>query len=332
MTQIKPEFSHLPDPLKEKADWLWSKVPGFLKQFTPDCNLFPKISIVTPSYNQAQYLEETIRSVLLQNYPNLEYIIIDGGSTDGSVEIIKKYEPWLTYWESKKDRGQPHAINKGFELSTGEIMAWINSDDFYFPGAFYDIVNLVRENPDSRWYAGTCYYLYQDGSKEQQSLIPINHSNIELWLIHSRLMQPSVFWHRSLWEQAGPLDESLQFSFDYDLWLNFVEYQPFPTFTERALSYFRFHSASKTMLNQEKFTIENKKIWKRHSNLVVSIPKKLKVWKLRKEHLARRLLRQSAGHWDMMKILFSNAPWLFVNYIMRFIRNRIDKFLSHIIL
>ena len=102
----------------------------------PNGEAWPRISIVTPSFNQGQFIEETIRSILLQGYPNLEYIIIDGGSTDESVEIIKKYEPWLTYWVSEKDRGQAHAINKGLERCTGEILAYINSDDYYYPGCF----------------------------------------------------------------------------------------------------------------------------------------------------------------------------------------------------
>ena len=110
---------------------------------------FPKISIVTPSYNQAEFLERTILSVLNQDYPNLEYIIIDGGSTDGSVEIIKKYEKYLAYWVSEKDKGQSDAINKGFQKSTGDILAWLNSDDTYLSGTLFKVVKAFQENPNA---------------------------------------------------------------------------------------------------------------------------------------------------------------------------------------
>ena len=109
----------------------------------PDGRSWPKISIVTPSYNQGEFLEETIRAVLLQNYPNLEYFIMDGGSTDNSVEIIKTYKPWLTYWVSEKDKGQADAINKGFERVTGDILAWLNSDDTYEPDILKDMEKAV---------------------------------------------------------------------------------------------------------------------------------------------------------------------------------------------
>ena len=116
--------------------------------------VFPKISIVTPSFNQAQFLEETILSVINQNYPNLEYIIIDGGSTDGSVDIIKKYEKHLTYWVSEPDNGHGHALNKGFSTTTGEIMAWINSDDKYYPSTFATVAEIFNKFSDINWIHG----------------------------------------------------------------------------------------------------------------------------------------------------------------------------------
>ena len=264
----------------------------------------------------------------MQGYPNLEYIIIDGGSTDGSVEIIKKYENWLSYWVSEPDRGQSHAINKGFAKSTGEIMAWINSDDYYAPGTFFAIASLARDNPGSKWYAGTCFYIKPDGRVTEQALIPLDTTNVELWLVHSHLMQPSVFWHESLWNRIGGLDESLQFSFDYDLWLRFTYYQIFPTCLNQPISYFRFHPTSKTVKNQERFISENKILWSRHSQLARNISQKFRVWRVRKEYETRRQLRSSTGYFDMIKVILSIAPWLMINYAKKFMIKRFHKIFS----
>ncbi len=125
-----PTLADLPSPPSNQTGWMWNEESSQLPENMPDGHQLPRITIVTPSYNQGQFLEATIRSVLLQGYPNLEYIIIDGGSSDNSVEIIRKYEPWLAYWVSEKDRGQAHAINKGFAHATGSIYAYLNSDDF----------------------------------------------------------------------------------------------------------------------------------------------------------------------------------------------------------
>ena len=131
---------------------------------------YPRISIVTPSFNQGKYIEQTIQSVLSQNYPNLEYIIIDGGSTDGTVEIIKKYEQQLTYWISEPDKGQTDAINKGFAKCTGEIFNWINSDDYYSPNSLHIVAEVFSENPTAKVVCGLENGFYN----EQQSKI-VNH-------------------------------------------------------------------------------------------------------------------------------------------------------------
>src|SRR5262249_7952407 len=125
----------------------------------PDGREWPRISIVTPSYNQGQFIEETIRSVLLQCYPNLEYIIVDGGSTDGSIDVIRKYERWLTHWESERDRGQPHAINKGLRRCSGELVTWLNSDDWYAQNALESFAGAR----DKAWAVGGCICTDMDG-------------------------------------------------------------------------------------------------------------------------------------------------------------------------
>ena len=147
-----------------KTGWPWSEQSKQLPKTMKNGKLWPKISIVTPSFNQVQFIEETIRSVILQNYPNLEYIIIDGGSTDGSVEIIKKYEKYLTYWVSEPDSGQSEAINKGWKIATGDIIAWLNSDDMYMPYALSTIASMYAANPDKIIFQGSCNNIDIEGN------------------------------------------------------------------------------------------------------------------------------------------------------------------------
>ena len=221
--------------------------------------------IITPSYNQARYLEETIVSVLSQNYPNLEYIIIDGGSTDGSVEIIKKYESHLKYWVSEKDKGQSHAINKGFNKANGDILAWINSDDYYLPDAFNTIATASIKFPNSLWfYAGT-YWL----SNNNQSYVGgIEDPEIASWYLKCLVSQPGVFWRRKIWDQVGSLvDENMHFSFDYDLWLKFAAFQPIPQIITEPIAVFRLHEESKTTNYSSSFKTENDVIRSRHKLL-----------------------------------------------------------------
>ena len=143
-----PTLNELPPPLSEKTGWPWTEGSPKLTDHMTNGNRWPLVSIVTPSYNQGQFIEETIRSVLLQGYPNLEYIIIDGGSTDNSVEIIRKYEPWLAYWVSEPDNGQSEAINRGWSISQGDILAWLNSDDMYTQNAIQTAVSTLQRHPE----------------------------------------------------------------------------------------------------------------------------------------------------------------------------------------
>lgn len=187
----------------------------------PNGSPWPKISIVTPSFNQGQYIEETIRSVLLQGYPNLEYIIIDGGSTDGSVEIIKKYEPWLTYWVSEPDRGQSHAINKGWERSTGDIIAYLNSDDIYYPQTF----KTVAENFSAKSSAimGNLAFINSKSEPMGSSSAPVVPSpdRFDLSIVDPDrwfLPQASTFWISAMLEKAGKwMREDLHFTMDREL-------------------------------------------------------------------------------------------------------------------
>ena len=154
-----PTLADLPPPREGKKGWPWTVETPQAPESMPDGKPWPRISIVTPSYNQGQFIEETIRSVLLQGYPDLEYIIMDGGSTDESVGVLKKYEPWITFWTREPDGGQTEAINKGFKRSTGEIVAWLNSDDLYTAGALHIASKAFAERPHAAVVYGDIAYV-----------------------------------------------------------------------------------------------------------------------------------------------------------------------------
>jgi glycosyltransferase involved in cell wall biosynthesis len=186
---------------------------------------YPKITIVTPNYNLGQYIEHTINSVLSQNYPNLEYIIIDGGSTDNSVEIIKKYEKHLTWWVSESDIGMYDAVNKGFNRATGDIMAWINSDDVFYDHAFATVSKLFSTLKDVEWLTGAGTVINEHG-------YIIKVRSCRRWSKYHYCMgdykfiqQESTFWRRSLWDRSGGyIDANYKFAGDLELWSRFFQY------------------------------------------------------------------------------------------------------------
>lgn len=190
---------------------------------------YPKISIVTPSYNQARYLEQTIQSVLSQGYPNLEYIIVDGGSTDGSTEIIRRYADRVSYWISEKDEGLYHALEKGFKRSTGEIMGWLNSDDIYHRNSLWMVARIFNNFPDVRWLMGKNTFF----DEHAVSLVYPEDLYRERWSVwrFCRLLpghfiqQESTFWRRSLWEDAGShINTRLALAGDMELWARFFQH------------------------------------------------------------------------------------------------------------
>jgi glycosyltransferase involved in cell wall biosynthesis len=226
----------------DRSGWPWV-VSGALPPL-PDGQTWPRISIITPSYNQGQFLEETIRSVLLQGYPNLEYIVMDGGSTDNSAAIIKKYEPWLTYWVSEKDNGQADAIHRGFKRSTGEIFGWINSDDYLLPNALYKVGTHFAATPSIEFVIGGGIVVDARG-RLIRKYYNFSQDFDSLLVGGEFFMQVSSFWRCDAYEAAGGLDTSLRFCFDYDLFLRLVRRkQPFGL--DALLAAFRIHGNSKT--------------------------------------------------------------------------------------
>ncbi len=204
-----------------------------------------RISVVTPSYNQAQFLEETIRSVLDQGYENLEYQVMDGGSTDRSMEVVREYEKQLARWESGPDGGQSAAINKGWRGSTGQVLAWLNADDRYTPGTLSKVAELFRKYPDVGLVYGACY---SDicGTSTQRLYQPPAFDFKKL-LLENYIPQPTVFIRRSVLDQVGFLDTSLRYCMDYDLWLRCAQAGVrFQRIEGPALARFRVWAGSKT--------------------------------------------------------------------------------------
>jgi glycosyltransferase involved in cell wall biosynthesis len=219
---------------------------------------YPKISIITPSYNQGSYLEETIQSVLSQNYPNLEFFILDGGSTDNSVEIIKKYEDKITFWRSHADAGQSAAIIEGFDRATGEIIAWLNSDDQYEPGALHQVAKAFQENKDAAFVYGDYYVVRQDGTKVLKRKVSCDF-NVMAYA-YLMIPQPSSFWKKSAYEAVGGLDTNLRYVMDYDLFLKLAKLYPAKRFIhlKTPLSAFRLHPESKSVKSMAAFSSENR--------------------------------------------------------------------------
>lgn len=234
----------LPNPMSESEGW-------------------PRITIVTPSFNQGQYLEETIESVLGQGYKNLEYIIMDGGSSDNSVQIIKKYERHLAYWTSAPDGGQSAAINAGFQKGSGDILCWLNSDDMYLPNALKYVAQ--RLNPTSSEIVfGNCLHLVESGAGSYGSDVFTRHHDTDIKL-RDYIVQPSSFWTKKAWEEVGVLDETLTYAFDWDWFIRAkmasVIFKP----DTKSLSVYRIHDAHKSGTGGSKRLMELAHIYRKYS-------------------------------------------------------------------
>jgi len=237
----------------------------------------PRISIVTPSYNQARFLESTLKSILDQNYKNLEYIVMDGGSTDGSVEILKKYSDRLTYWESAPDKGQADAIYRGFKRATGEILCWVNSDDLLLPGSLEIVGDWFSKNPKEEWVVGGSILIDSNGSPILSRRRRLIECDLGLKVTFKRLLfhncggfrQPGTFWKRNAFFACGGFDTGLRFCFDYDLYFKLAKRKSSGRISS-FLAAFRFHPDSKTSTLNDVCTSENKILWERYGRFTFS--------------------------------------------------------------
>ena len=210
----------------------------------------PLVSIITPSFNQARFLEMTMESVLTQDYPNVEYIVVDGGSTDGSVEIIKKYESRLAWWISQPDRGQTDAINKGLGHAKGSILAWLNSDDTYLPAAVGSAVASFAEDPQAGLIYGDANYIDEAGRIVGRfPAAQTNYRRLRQGYVH--IPQQAAFFRADLWWDVGPLDPSFYFAMDYDLWVRIAGRAPVQ-YVQETWANFRIHAGGKTIVADER--------------------------------------------------------------------------------
>lgn len=243
----KRQENSIPEPLQSgHHGWPWREERSDSRACLQSVS-WPKISLVTPSFNQGRYLEETIRSVLQQSYPNLEYIVIDGGSSDNSVEIIKHYSSRLDYWSSGPDRGQMHAINTGFSLCRGDILGWLNSDDVLLPGALERIGVAMQsaKHPDivigERLNIDSCGNFI---SHQALTSWPVTRWQV-LYMGRWPFYQESVYFRRALWNKAGPLSEDLQLVFDFDFFLRCLRNTQAKTLPGWVIGCWRHHADQK---------------------------------------------------------------------------------------
>ena len=217
----------------------------------------PLISIITPSYNQTAYLEQTMRSVLEQDYSQIEYMIVDGGSTDGSVDIIRKYNGRLAWWVSEADSGQAAAINKGFARASGEIIAWLNSDDYYLPNTISAVMELFAKHPE----AGLIYgdVLSVDGAGNPINIQRFQPYTLEDMMAFKIISQPAVFMRRSILKKTGYLDPNYHFLLDHHLWLRIAQLAPI-VYSPQILAAARYHDEAKNISHAEQFGAEAFKI------------------------------------------------------------------------
>ncbi|MBI3182681.1 MAG: glycosyltransferase [Myxococcales bacterium] len=262
----------------------------------------PRISLVVPSLDQGRYLEEALRSVLEQGYPELELIAMDGGSKDGSVQVLERYASRLAHWESQKDGGQYVAVNRGFARSSGEVMGWLNSDDKHTPWCLSVVGELFAAFPEVQWLT-TLYPLYWDergravhlryqGGYERESFLRGANLPGRGWYARDFIQQESTFWRRSLWESAGGrLDESLSLAADFELWVRFFKLAELVA-VATPLAGFRRHSEQKTARELERYSAEAEQVLLSHGG------KPYRPW----ESLLRRSLWTAGGGRPLRKL------------------------------
>jgi glycosyltransferase involved in cell wall biosynthesis len=227
------------------------------------------VSIVTPSYNQGRFLETTLRSVLAQDYPHIEYIVVDGGSQDGSVDILRRYADRLAWWVSEPDKGQTDALNKGFQHTSGEILAWLNSDDTYQPGAVAEAAAYLQAHPEVSMVYGDASYIDADGQEIGRfPAAQTDYRRLRQGYVH--VPQQATFFRGELWRKVAPLDPSFFFAMDYDLWVRLSRLGP-PAYVPHWWANFRLHGSAKTISADDRCWPEMLRVHRREGGTWFSV-------------------------------------------------------------
>jgi hypothetical protein len=226
------DLRDLPSPVANRSGWPWCASPRPLAAAMPDGRAWPRIGIVTPSFQYGEYVERTIRSVLLQGYAGLEYAVVDGGSTDGTRAIMERYAPWLTWCVSEPDGGQSNAINKGLQHVAGDLVGWVNADDYLLPGALQSIAELYVGNPDAvAWIGGARVELPGNRAREDPPRVGTIEALAD-WGYGGYFWQPTCFFSRTAFSEVGGLDEALHYAMDFDLWMKLRRMGEFATMSK----------------------------------------------------------------------------------------------------
>lgn len=245
-----PCLSDLPAPPPGRSGWPWTSESPRIAGVG-----WPRITVITPSFQQAAFLEETVRSVLLQGYPDLEYIVVDGGSSDGSVDILRRYEPWITWWCSEPDRGQADALNKGLARATGGLFNWINSDDRLEPETLVTVAKAFR--PRVGAVAGACWFVDEtSGRREAVRNRRLGDRALIMGCENLTLCQPAVWLRTDRLREVGPFATNLHCYFDAELYIRYLARWPRVAYVERPLALFRIHATSKTVARPDEFRRE----------------------------------------------------------------------------
>ena len=295
-----PTLAQLPGPPPGKTGWPWTEETPRL----PNDRAWPAFSVVTPSFNQAGFIEETIRSVLLQGYPDLEYIIMDGGSTYGSVDIIKKYEPWISHWVSEPDRGQSHALNKGFERASGPVLAWLNSDDVLEPSVLGTVAETCADRADQPvMVVGNGRLLSEDGEETGIKRCEA-YSFQDLFAYHRKkfFCQPAVFFTAQALAEAGPIDEDLHYAMDLDLWLRMRTHADLQ-YVDKSLARLYIYADAKTAAGNYKSMLEVARVLQRYDR-VLPFARRMA------NRLRMRHCRAECGAQSALEAVMQARPWL----------------------